>query len=116
LKDIFEVWNVMQRKDGEIRQDLKAEDPFVPARGLFLGSPNGIVRQEILREKAWSKDWPELPPREGSFMILAFKTGVFKRGLLKRPSRTGAGRRQHGSAPGACSYVNEDQYVLRCIY
>lgn len=59
LKDIFEVWNAMQLKDEDIRQDLKAEDPFVRARGLFLGSRNGIVRQDILREKAGSKDWPE---------------------------------------------------------
>ena len=59
VRDIFEVWRTEKLTDKQIRNDLEAEDPFVRARGLFLGSQRGLVDQAALRQKASSTDWPE---------------------------------------------------------
>jgi hypothetical protein len=59
LQDMFEAWLAMPQKDKEIQNDLKAADPFIRARGLFLGSRKGLIDQETLRQKSKSPEWPE---------------------------------------------------------
>ncbi len=59
LEDLFEVWQKEKVPDDQLRQDLKAADPFVRARALFLGGERGLVDAAALRAKAASEDWPE---------------------------------------------------------
>jgi hypothetical protein len=59
LRDLFEVWRSEPLSDTQLRQDLQAPDPFVRARGLFLGGERGLVDEKALRAKASSADWPE---------------------------------------------------------
>jgi len=58
LVDIFDYWYSQQPSDGELRSDLRAEDPFEQARGLFLGYQRQLVGQAALTAAADSKHWP----------------------------------------------------------
>ncbi len=59
LEDLFDVWQRENPSDAQVNQDLSAEDPFVRAKALFIGSERGLVDAAALRAKATSADWPE---------------------------------------------------------
>ena len=58
LVDIFDHWRGQKPKDAELQADLKAEDPFERARGLYLGHERGLVDGKALSAAAKSPDWP----------------------------------------------------------
>ena len=59
LVDIFEWWRVNEYGDAQLRADLDADDPFIKARGLYLGHKRGIVDAPRIAAAANSVHWPE---------------------------------------------------------
>lgn len=59
LADIFEWWRAGQPDDDRLRADLLADDPFIRARGLYLGHERGIVGSSQIAAAAASEHWPE---------------------------------------------------------
>ena len=59
LVDIFDWWRAQEPGDAQLRSDLDAEDPFVKARGLYLGHKRGIVDASRVAVAAASEHWPE---------------------------------------------------------
>lgn len=59
LVDIFDWWRAQEPGDAELRNDIEAGDPFVKARGLYLGYKRGIVDAARIAAAAASEHWPE---------------------------------------------------------
>ncbi len=59
LVDIFEWWRHEKPSDQQLRCDLDAGDPFLRARGLYLGREDALVDDARLRGAAASEHWPE---------------------------------------------------------
>ena len=59
LVDIFEWWRNEKPSDEQLRSDLDAPDPFLRARGLYLGREGALVDDARLRGAAASEHWPE---------------------------------------------------------
>lgn len=59
LEDLFDVWQRENESPERIRENLRADDPFVRAGALFAGGEKGEVDEQTLRQKATSEDWPE---------------------------------------------------------
>lgn len=59
MQDIFQAWSSSKLKDEDIKKDIGSDDPFLRARGIFLGGRKGTVDQKALLSKAGGKDWPE---------------------------------------------------------
>lgn len=57
--DIFDYWKEQNPKDAELKKGLKAPDPFVRARSLYLGYVRGMVSGEDLAQAGKSDHWPE---------------------------------------------------------
>jgi len=59
LVDIFEWWRHEKTSDEQLRCDLDASNPFLRARGLYLGREGALVDDVRLRGAAASEHWPE---------------------------------------------------------
>jgi hypothetical protein len=59
LVDIFDWWRTHEPDEAQLRGDLEADDPFVRARGLYLGHKSGIVDASRIGAAATSAHWPE---------------------------------------------------------
>lgn len=59
LVDIFDGWHASEPDDAQLRSDLDADDPFIRARGLYLGHKRGIVDAARVAAAAASQHWPE---------------------------------------------------------
>ncbi|WP_435626915.1 hypothetical protein [Candidatus Ferrigenium straubiae] len=59
MLDIFDGWRVQEPDDAQLRSDLEADDPFVKARGLYLGYKRGIADASRIAAAAASAHWPE---------------------------------------------------------
>ncbi len=59
LIDIFDLWRAQEPGDARLRTDLEAGDPFIKARGLYLGHKRGIVDASQITAAATSVHWPE---------------------------------------------------------
>ncbi|MBI5658847.1 MAG: hypothetical protein HZC43_04695 [Nitrosomonadales bacterium] len=59
LVDIFDWWHAQKPGDDQLRADLLNDDPFIAARGLYLGHERGIVDAPMIAAAAKSEHWPE---------------------------------------------------------
>ncbi|MDO8812569.1 MAG: hypothetical protein Q7J38_11160 [Gallionella sp.] len=59
LVDIVDWWRAQEPDDAQLHVDLDADDPFIKARGLFLGHGRGIVDATRIAAAATSEHWPE---------------------------------------------------------
>lgn len=59
LVDIFDWWHTQQPGNEQIQADLLADDPFIRARGLYLGHERGRVDATQIAAAAKSAHWPE---------------------------------------------------------
>lgn len=59
LVDIFDWWRASKPDDAQLRVDLETGDPFIRARGLYLGHERGIVDASQIAAAAASEHWPE---------------------------------------------------------
>lgn len=59
MVDIFDGWCAHEPDDTQLRSDLEADDPFVRARGLYLGHKHGIADASRVAVAAASAHWPE---------------------------------------------------------
>ena len=59
LADIFDWWRTSKPDNAQLRADLLADDPFIRARGLYLGHECGIVDAVRTAAAAKSGHWPE---------------------------------------------------------
>ena len=59
MVDIFDWWRAQEPDDVQLRNDLEADDPFVKARGLYLGYGRGTVAAARIAAAAKSEHWPE---------------------------------------------------------
>jgi hypothetical protein len=59
MVDIFDWWRAQEPDDAQLRVDFDADDPFVKARGLYLGHGRGIVAATQIAAAAKSEHWPE---------------------------------------------------------
>ena len=58
LRDLFAVWKQASSGRDQRGQDLKAKDPLVRAKAIFLGHAKGAVNDRQLSEASKSDDWP----------------------------------------------------------
>jgi hypothetical protein len=56
---LFDWWHARQPDDAQLHTDMLGADPFVKARGLFLGHERGLVDGAQLAAAAESGHWPE---------------------------------------------------------
>lgn len=59
MVDIFDGWRAQEPGDAQLCSDLEAGDPFVRARGLYLGHKHGIADASRIAAAAASAHWPE---------------------------------------------------------
>ena len=59
LVDIFDWWHTQQPGNEQIQVDLLADNPFIRARGLYLGHERGRVDTTQIAAAAKSTHWPE---------------------------------------------------------
>lgn len=59
MTDIFDWWRTHEPDDAQLCADLDADDPFVKARGLYLGHKRGIADTARIAAAAASEHWPE---------------------------------------------------------
>lgn len=59
LVDIFDWWRIQKPDAAQLRTDLDDDDPFIRARGIFLGHEHGIVDASRTAAAAGSEHWPE---------------------------------------------------------
>ncbi len=59
MVDIFDWWSAQKPGDTQLHADLESDDPFIKARGLYLGHKRGIVDASQITTAATSMHWPE---------------------------------------------------------
>ena len=59
MMDIFDWWRMQELGDAQLHADLEADDPFVKARGLYLGHGRGIVDTARIAAAAASENRPQ---------------------------------------------------------
>jgi len=58
LEDIFAYWRRQNPSDADLKNDLKDEDPFLQARGLYLGYERNLVDPAAVAAAANNDHWP----------------------------------------------------------